>query len=167
MVIKPVSFTVVKRKKCTRKVKQGPVKINTFNRFEVLSDQSKDQFEVITEDEISENLNELEISPAKLNSTERQQKCGTRKIRSIALNKVKSHNPKEKIDAIVKTLDKVHLKKVHLNKCRNCNFKKRSCHLDSFSCTIFQKTCFACNKVGHFPKSLNCKKTRKQEKRNY
>ena len=52
-----------------------------------------------------------------------------------------------------------------LKKCRFCNFKKRSCTLHKSSCTAIYSTCYFCNKRGHFPKSLNCKKTRKNKRK--
>ena len=58
------------------------------------------------------------------------------------------------------------MKKCLLKKCRSCHFKKRLCLLDRSNCAAFEKTCFACNKTGHYPKSLNCKKTRKIHKGN-
>ena len=45
-----------------------------------------------------------------------------------------------------------------LKKCRWCTFKKRSCALDRTRCTASDKKCYICCKMGHFPKSLNCKK---------
>ena len=59
------------------------------------------------------------------------------------------------------------MKKVLPKKCRSCNYKKRSCLLNRSSCSAFLKSCFSCHKKGHFPKSLNCKRSRakKQSKR--
>ena len=51
--------------------------------------------------------------------------------------------------------------KTSLKKCRSCNFKKRCCVMMRSNCTASSRTCYACNKKGHYPKSLNCKKTRK------
>ena len=44
-----------------------------------------------------------------------------------------------------------------LKKCRYCNYKKRTCFIDSFSCKARQRKCTLCNKRGHYPQSLNCK----------
>ena len=44
-------------------------------------------------------------------------------------------------------------------KCRSCGYK-RKCHLEIF-CKTKDKTCFACLKTGHFPKSPNCKAKKK------
>ena len=70
--------------------------------------------------------------------------------------KVLENNPEEEI--IIK------MKKALLKKCRTCNFKRRLCMLDRSSCVAKEKTCFACNKPGHYPKSLSCRKTRKSNK---
>ena len=48
-----------------------------------------------------------------------------------------------------------------LKKCRFCNFKKRLCALNRSECSAFYRSCNSCKKKGHFPKSLNCTKTRK------
>ena len=45
-----------------------------------------------------------------------------------------------------------------LKKCRNCGFKKRSCVRTKMSCKALQLTCYTCKKLGHFPKSLQCKR---------
>ena len=55
--------------------------------------------------------------------------------------------------------------KSSLKKCRFCNFKKRSCTLHKSNCTAVSSTCYSCNKAGHFPKSLNCKKTRRSKRK--
>ena len=55
--------------------------------------------------------------------------------------------------------------KKKLKKCRFCNFKKRKCMLNYFSCKALQLSCTKCLKIGHFPQSLNCKARRK--KRDY
>ena len=56
------------------------------------------------------------------------------------------------------------MKKGCLKKCRNCNHKKRSCLELRSNCNAFQRSCFGCKKIGHFPRSLNCKKTRNIKK---
>ena len=42
----------------------------------------------------------------------------------------------------------------------NCNFNSK-CHASKANCKAFNKRCFYCGKLGHFPKSMNCKKYRK------
>ena len=61
------------------------------------------------------------------------------------------NNAEEDIEKIMKIIK---MKKVLLKKCRSCNFKKRSCMLDRSSCPALQRTCFACKKNGHYPKSF-------------
>ena len=51
-----------------------------------------------------------------------------------------------------------------LKKCRKCNFKKRTCFSNSSMCKASQKHCSTCQKVGHYPQSLNCKVRRKTVK---
>ena len=48
-----------------------------------------------------------------------------------------------------------------LKKCRKCNYKKRTCEIDSSKCKSNVRDCYACHKHGHFPKSMNCKKRKK------
>lgn len=47
--------------------------------------------------------------------------------------------------------------KRHLKKCKYCNFKKRSCVLNPHSCKAKTLYCNSCLKIGHFPRSINCK----------
>ena len=49
---------------------------------------------------------------------------------------------------------------VSRKKCKNCNFNSK-CHASKANCKAFDKRCFYCGKLGHFPKSMNCKKYRK------
>ena len=48
-------------------------------------------------------------------------------------------------------------------KCRKCGYKK-SCK-KSNTCKAENKCCKFCFKLDHFPKSLNCKKKRKQQQK--
>ena len=45
-------------------------------------------------------------------------------------------------------------------KCKKCNFFSY-CHIKKEDCKACNKHCFYCGKLGHFPKSMNCKKYRK------
>ena len=49
-----------------------------------------------------------------------------------------------------------------LKKCRKCNFKKRTCFLNSSKCKASLRSCFACHKVGHYPQSSDCKVRRRR-----
>ena len=51
-----------------------------------------------------------------------------------------------------------------LKKCRNCNYKKRSCDVDSSSCVALIKNCSKCGKRGHYPQSLCCKASKASKK---
>ena len=87
-----------------------------------------------------------------------------------SLKKFESQNPvsilenNEEEEEDIKRLEIVKMKKMLLKRCRNCHFKKRSCMVDRSSCSALQKKCFACKQRGHFPKSLNCKKSRKNKR---
>ena len=45
-----------------------------------------------------------------------------------------------------------------LKKCKLCSYKKRVCAISKTNCTSTGKKCVVCQKVGHFPNSLNCSK---------
>ena len=63
--------------------------------------------------------------------------------------------------------------KPSLKKCKRCNFKKRSCILNPLSCKAIKHCCTKCQKIGHHPKSQNCKarpklkKSKRIEQRNF
>ena len=81
---------------------------------------------------------------------------------------VLENNPEEEIDGLIKRLQEFkrieHMRKAQLKKCRHCNHKSRSCMLDGSNCTASDKNCTLCKKSGHYPKSLNCKKSRQANK---
>ena len=60
----------------------------------------------------------------------------------------------EKIIRVDKILCTV---KKSLKRCKKCHFKKRSCLLNPSSCQASQRLCHKCKKIGHFPRSINCK----------
>ena len=51
-----------------------------------------------------------------------------------------------------------------LKKCRSCNYKKRTCALNPWSCKAQNLICYKCSRYGHFPRSMNCKGGRKNLK---
>ena len=51
-----------------------------------------------------------------------------------------------------------------LQKCRYCNYKKRSCVVDSSSCVALIKNCSKCGKLGHYPQSMCCKASKASKK---
>ena len=86
--------------------------------------------------------------------------------------KVRVHNNQEKFDLLTDNSEEdigilimrgeiLNTRKHSLKKCRNCNFKKRQCILDTSTCKAAQNNCFFCGKAGHFPQSLCCLKRRK------
>ena len=74
-------------------------------------------------------------------------------------------NPEENIKVLIKRSSIVTANKRSLKKCRTCNFKKRRCVLNPICCSATYKVCDYCKKVGHFPKSLCCKKRRKTDEK--
>ena len=68
-----------------------------------------------------------------------------------------SDNPEETVQKIIKRNMLKQTPKKSLKKCKNCNFKRRSCVVDISNCKTFNRPCLSCNKPGHNPKSLQCK----------
>ena len=66
-------------------------------------------------------------------------------------------NPEEGIRDIIARTVILRTPKHCLKKCKRCNFKKRTCVIDSYSCKVIQQNCLKCNKKGHFPQSPYCK----------
>ena len=77
-------------------------------------------------------------------------------------------NKEEDLDNLKKRLSEIQLikkiKRSELKKCHSCNNKKRTCLLDRSSCHALDQRCNFCNKLGHFPRSLNCKKFRQTKR---
>ena len=77
---------------------------------------------------------------------------------------VLSENHEEDFKKLIKRFEIITAKKKSLKKCRTCNCKKRHCMLNPDMCSAINQTCSNCKKIGHFPKSLNCQKSRKFKK---
>ena len=70
-------------------------------------------------------------------------------------------NSEEDIVALIKKSNILKASKTSLKKCRTCNKKIRMCAIDQTKCKAVNQCCNYCKKAGHFPKSLNCKRRRK------
>ena len=144
------------------KVRCSKAVIPSYNEFEESIVKKKDQ--VIEGDELSKE------SMKETNSVFGRRATLTKlKIKSHSLKRFKGHNcfsilennSEEDLDNIImKRLNIINMKKSLLKKCKTCNFKKRSCMLDRSSCPALKRICFACKKDGHFPRSINCKRSR-------
>ena len=165
----PKSMPFVTSNKSKRKARFSAEKMSACNELEDSSCEKKDQLK--KGDEFRK------ISMKEINSYEcksiRAAPLTKLKITSHSLRKFEGNNQfsifednaEEDFDKIVLERSKIiNMKKTLLKKCKTCNFKKRSCMLDRSSCSAFSKVCFACKKDGHFPKSINCKKSRKSRK---
>ena len=169
-------------------MKLDQLKIITRNRFEVLSVPDQDEFEgssedeklesvqmeeksqtnkydvhfeeqLISEDEIIENVSLKETTKKQQIATKSYTRKEREKRRSVSLNKFEMFN---QFDVLEENPEEINqMKKGCLKKCRNCNHKKQSCLEDRSNCNAFQRICFGCKKIGHFPRSLNCKKNKK------
>ena len=184
-------FTTVKVNKFQRKVRSDQLVIESYNLFEKFNDQ---EFQVqVAEDhdvlgkkgdfsfeehnsEVEETVTEdEEFRIVRVNRSKRKVRYHSKipiSYSLVGLDKFETpnrfdilkNNSEEDVRKIIKRLNIMKMKKALLNKCRHCNFKKRSCMLDRSSCSAKEKTCLACLKGGHFPRSLNCKRTRKARK---
>ena len=168
-----------------------PSKIDIYNRFEILSElESPDQGidrnefnEVKFEVDVEEKFYLLKIFPESISEifAKERRKTGSGlnkskvrpmsdKMKNISLKEFESTNLvgslEEKTEEDIMRLSILKMRKFLIKKCKSCNFKKRSCMLDRLSCPSLQKICCACNKKGHFPKSLNCKSSRITKRRN-
>ena len=134
-------------------------------RIEDTSKNSKQVFED------SSSYNEAKHSSSTLCCTfTNDKRCRKKQLRVPAttsnLKEGRSYNrfsllencSKDDMDVIKMHCQLMSRPKSSLKKCRTCNFKKRICAISKTNCTSVGKICYACGKVGHFPKSLNCKK---------
>ena len=74
-------------------------------------------------------------------------------------------NQEEDYQKILKRRSLLHISKKRLKKCKKCNFKRRSCLVDSTECKAHYRSCFKCKKQGHFPRSPQCKAGHKLKKK--
>ena len=148
-VNKPAEYKFFQKETRTKKLSETSLKqFETHNPFSVL--------ETYSEEEIDDLFNGLEIVD--------KQKVLQTKFMLDRLNCSKEEDKDSACGNLINRLEIIEIKKALLKKCRHCNFKKRSCMLDRSSCSAKEKTCLACLKGGHFPRSLNCKRTRKARK---
>ena len=176
-----VDMMIVKVNKSDRRFRWSQAKIITNNGFQSSIDKEKDQ--VIEKGELKDNEGIFEIFseticeiyqkkvPKRRKHDLIKTEAKPRNIKKTkSLKKFESKNPvsilenNEEEEEDIKRLEIVKMKKMLLKRCRNCHFKKRSCMVDRSSCSALQKKCFACKQRCHFPKSLNCKKLRKNKK---
>ena len=67
-------------------------------------------------------------------------------------------NPEDDIERLIKRSFILLANKKSFKKCKTCHFKKRQCALNPNLCRAIDQVCNYCKKIGHFPKSLCCKK---------
>ena len=174
------NFRPVKVKKAKRTSTITEIPIVSPNKFEVLeneechikeSDETCPKRRSIQPGLLKEDMSEIPFKTV-LNSRQGKKKLKSPMYAFEPLKKFETRNPfsllentsEEKADSIVQRLKNIdflqNIRKVELKKCRTCNYKKRSCIIDKSSCSAVDMMCFFCKKIGHFPKSLNCKKFR-------
>ena len=140
-----------------RKLKNPTANQNDGNKSVQFGGDSVCEFRFIQEEE---NKKFVQKKEKRINSNKDEESC---------LQKFETMNRFEMIDAdvqiIIKKIEINKTPKKGLKKCRFCNFKKRSCSIDPSACTAKDKTCWRCNKVGHFPQSLCCQILRRLNRR--
>ena len=175
------TFKPSKIKKIRRTSKRKEKQIISPNKFDSL-----DHKDVQIEENNSQSIKNISLRSEtfhKSNSenpwnTVLQSKQGKGKKKCLkysldTLKKFETRNPfrllenisEECVGSVIKRLQEIEyiqtMKKADLKRCHFCNNKKRLCMIDRSNCSAMDKTCVFCSKVGHFPKSLNCKKFRK------
>ena len=166
--IKVEDFRLVNNKHSSKIFRSGLLNVKMSTNFE-----STNLFNVLQETNLNEDMcNTLKNRCFKKNNIaievnglhERSYIPRIRKKKGLKshtnkLSNVKHHKHASSFVSNVEELPLKNLKvsKKRLKKCRFCGFKKRSCLIDSSGCKARQLNCVKCSKLGHFPKSLNCK----------
>jgi hypothetical protein len=137
-----------------RKARSSKAKIQVYDRLEDSSCKKIDQ--VIDGDEMNKKNNvseSVEIDEYKVQKSRnwkfiRRAPLTKLKIKSYSLKKfegencfsILENNAEEVIEKLIdERLNIIKMKKAQLNKCKNCNFKNRSCTLDRSSCPALKK----------------------------
>ena len=179
------SFNVSKSKGPTKKINPRQ-SLNIFNKFKILEED--EEILVCNEDlelpqviESEAEMKNLDMNLSEYKSKKKSKKLeektrsqnamfSVKKRKMYCISKHKTDNSfqlledieDENIEEIIRKVKLVKTPKRKLKKCRLCNQKRRSCHLDPTKCPARNHNCFSCNKIGHFRKSLCCKKNRRK-----
>ena len=127
--------------------------LETSNLFEILS--VEDNFE--EDGSMGHKLIKVRTKTLKASS-----KCKKKTVKYSKKDFSNEKNvPKESMSSDIEedntNIFEIRYSKKCLKKCRFCNFKKRSCILNSVSCKAKTLKCHTCSKYGHFPQSMDCK----------
>ena len=148
---------LIKPKKFKRQPRSPVNVIKTFNKFEILSIEECNMVEV--ENYYSYQENNTQGNYDVTDRETDQKKIGNKKTLKwttffdINPFEVLMDNHEEGIKDIVRRNVILKTPKHCLKKCKRCNFKKRTCFVDSSTCKAAQQWCFKCNKKGHYPQS--------------
>ena len=159
--------------------------LNISNKFKILSEdeeilvQTNDDLDAPNDSEAEMKNLDMKLrdckSKKKYKKFEKNKRSqnkidSEKKKKKYCISKHKTDNPfhlledidDEDIEEIIRKVKLIKTPKKKLKKCRFCNQKRRSCQIDPTKCPARNQNCFTCNKIGHFRKSLCCKKNRRK-----
>ena len=169
-------FKPVKVKKANSKSRMIANQIVTHNKFQLLAEEKDIKMKETETHDIRLESEVFNRSTSKIPwKTVLNSKQGYRKnkILKYSLNHLKKFETRnrfslleniseENVTSVLNRIQEIKfiqtLKKADIKRCHSCNYKKRSCMIDRSSCSAVDKVCVLCKKIGHFPKSLKCKK---------
>ena len=133
--------------------------IFTYNRFEVLNEEAIEQAEEV---KVIDGHLKFDVKDLyKLRKDENQGRKRFKPVETFKWFQLFEDNPEEDLNNLVMIVEIKKTPKHQLKKCRKCNYKKRTCALNSSSCQANLKSCYNCGKTGHYPQSKECSRRRK------
>ena len=107
-------------------------------------------------------LSKLEVPEAEARNKKGSQNKSTNQSHLVEESHILQDVDDESITKVLEKVQIMETPKRKLKKCRFCNFKKRSCLLNQGSCQAKKKSCWSCQKIGHFTQPICCKKEKKK-----
>ena len=163
-----IGFQTVKRGKRRNSHSSFVDSIKTKNRFEALMEETLEQVEEHYDDneKFETEVSKSEVSKLKSKKMERRvKKQKTERVETFNKLALLVDNSEEDLSKRIVNFEIDKTPKHQLKKCRKCNYKKRTCTLNSLSCKACQNVCSFCLKHGHFPQSIDCKKRKKMKQK--
>ena len=159
-------------------------RLNLFNRFEILNTVQVSQDNKSTqinkkEEDMKAGLSHLDSAGSRkvakdfikmpkrnkenfMKTREVKKKNNSKPVKIFNRFQLLEDKQNDDLQDLIRSIKIQKTPRHELKKCRKCNYKKRTCVINSSSCKSIKKVCYVCNKPGHFPNSMNCKKRRKQ-----
>ena len=117
-------------------------------------EETLEQVEVYYDDnkKLEPEMSKSKVSKLKSKKMERRvKKQKTERVETFNKLALLVDNSEEDLSKRIVNFEIDKTPKHQLRKCRKCNYKKRTCTLNSFSCKASQNVCSFCLKPGHFP----------------